>query len=453
MWTPIHTYFVDLFSWPEGDDNIVKKIATKFIDIVYAPVDLAIRWLRGLFGWGERTTGGPPGTAEIDEFKLSTFIMGKIEEIITWFEDKFGGVATFVAGWFDWFTNMPDHIYNAFIAPIVDWIKGIFGGGADEASEGRFRPASASFQGMDRFTNAFDWFDDIPNLIYDAVIGPVVEWIKEKIDVLTNLIPDIINDMTELFNDLLPDFLKSDTPEEKAEKERIEAAEEAAKAAQKAAEEAARNLAAMQEKMIAGDIAMAEAAAEAAEERAAEALLVAKEAAAAADKTLDPFERMQKMGIYQAVHGWGSGESQLDRSKLERALAANQIGSAGIAAMLNDDDLSVEDTEYLKTLLKRSEKETQRHANPMAFQLAARENINALLNSSGTQDAGIALSAEATERARRVAQRDEARRMAGTGNTAFVSTRFRAGDSNVTQNMATPLDNQNSAVAGLNRIP
>ncbi len=78
----------EFFSWDWAE---VKKSLTvaNFIDIVLLPYNLAIKWLRGVFGWGKRTQGGPPGTEGKDEFRLSTFIFDVVKKIKKFFTDMF----------------------------------------------------------------------------------------------------------------------------------------------------------------------------------------------------------------------------------------------------------------------------------------------------------------------------------------------------------------------------
>ena len=68
----------DLFTFGEGDMTALGMLG-KLTDIVYAPVNMAINFVRGLFGFED--TGEP--------FKLQDWITEKVNQLIGWFTDKF----------------------------------------------------------------------------------------------------------------------------------------------------------------------------------------------------------------------------------------------------------------------------------------------------------------------------------------------------------------------------
>ena len=78
-------FFKDLFSFKPGD-----SFATKFIDIILAPYNIAINFIRDIFGFGKDEKGN------VQPFSLGKFIMGIVDDIIDWFGSFFdfdlGGV-------------------------------------------------------------------------------------------------------------------------------------------------------------------------------------------------------------------------------------------------------------------------------------------------------------------------------------------------------------------------
>jgi hypothetical protein len=68
-----------LFTFSDEDMN-AKGIFTKLIDIVYAPLNLAINFVSGLFGWNEDEEGNRT------EFSLGALVTGAVESIWNWFK-------------------------------------------------------------------------------------------------------------------------------------------------------------------------------------------------------------------------------------------------------------------------------------------------------------------------------------------------------------------------------
>ena len=71
-------FFKDLFSFKPGD-----SFATKFIDIILAPYNIAINFIRDIFGFGKDEKGN------IKPFSLGKFIMGIVDDVIDWFGSFF----------------------------------------------------------------------------------------------------------------------------------------------------------------------------------------------------------------------------------------------------------------------------------------------------------------------------------------------------------------------------
>ena len=97
------TFVKDLFTF---DDLSFGGIFSKLTDIVFLPLNLAINFVRGLFGWGSEDESEP--------FRLSTFILG-----------IFGTVKDWVMGIFSWAeTSSGEEGTWTLVGAILDAIKG-----------------------------------------------------------------------------------------------------------------------------------------------------------------------------------------------------------------------------------------------------------------------------------------------------------------------------------------
>ena len=72
-------FLTDLFSFPESPT----EFATKFIDLVLLPYNLAINFIRGIFGFGEDKEGN------LEPFSLGEFIIDTAKDAIAWFKGLF----------------------------------------------------------------------------------------------------------------------------------------------------------------------------------------------------------------------------------------------------------------------------------------------------------------------------------------------------------------------------
>ena len=75
-------FLTDLFSF-SSEDATASGIATKLIDIILLPYNLAINFLRGIFGFGADEEGN------VEPFSLGEFIVGKVKDIIAYIKDLF----------------------------------------------------------------------------------------------------------------------------------------------------------------------------------------------------------------------------------------------------------------------------------------------------------------------------------------------------------------------------
>ena len=80
--TAAKDWVVGLFTFSDEDASVA-GIATKLIDIVFAPYNLAINFLRGIFGFGEDEQGN------VEPFSLGGLIVGVVTDIIDFFKGLF----------------------------------------------------------------------------------------------------------------------------------------------------------------------------------------------------------------------------------------------------------------------------------------------------------------------------------------------------------------------------
>jgi len=94
----------DLFTFGEEDKTALGLLG-KLTDIIYAPINMAINFIRGLFGWNEE--GAEP-------FKLNDYIVEQFNAGITWAKDALSGVSETIRTKFgelsDWITGIPDRV-------------------------------------------------------------------------------------------------------------------------------------------------------------------------------------------------------------------------------------------------------------------------------------------------------------------------------------------------------
>ena len=77
------SFVTDLFTFSEEDASVA-GIATKLIDIILAPYNLAVNFLRGLFGFGQDEDGN-----ELPSFSLGAMIVDVVTDIIDFFKGLF----------------------------------------------------------------------------------------------------------------------------------------------------------------------------------------------------------------------------------------------------------------------------------------------------------------------------------------------------------------------------
>ena len=113
----------DLFSFGEEDKTALGLLG-KLTDIIFAPINMAIGYIRGVFGWTEEEGAAP--------FKLQDWIWGKIDEAIEWVKGLFSWAGGKIAeGW----TNLTNYVsgkwedIKTWVTGKLEWATGTIGAG------------------------------------------------------------------------------------------------------------------------------------------------------------------------------------------------------------------------------------------------------------------------------------------------------------------------------------
>ena len=172
-------FLTDLFSFPETPEEGLFSfefggiVVGKFIDFLQLPLNLAINFIKGIFGWGDPE----------EPFKLSTFISDIFISVKKWFTGLFSwgdddekesfSLSTFISGIF---------------TSVKKWFTGLFSWGDDDEKEsfslGTF--IGDTFLVVKKwFTGLFSWGDDDEkepfslSTFIGGVIDDVMTFIKE----------------------------------------------------------------------------------------------------------------------------------------------------------------------------------------------------------------------------------------------------------------------------------
>jgi len=132
-------YLTGLFKF---EDTSFGGIAKSLVDIIFAPLNLAIMWVQKLFGWGDSE----------NPFTFSGLVMGVFDKALAWlnklFVDPVGALTGLVAGYFGGALNIADWLIEMIKKPVV-WLLELFGW--DDAAA-----ATESFSCKDSVMKVFD---------------------------------------------------------------------------------------------------------------------------------------------------------------------------------------------------------------------------------------------------------------------------------------------------------
>ena len=134
------------------------------LDILWAPLDLAINWIMGLFGWSMPSVGGGP---EGEPFSMRTLVLSAFNKAKDWVMGLFSfdeGLAAGAAGILDATVLFIPNMVAKGVLAVGNWLLGLFG--FDAASEKLANPEDFS----------------IGDLITKAV-GSIFEFFKNLLDI------------------------------------------------------------------------------------------------------------------------------------------------------------------------------------------------------------------------------------------------------------------------------
>jgi hypothetical protein len=176
-------WVVGLFTF---DDTSISGAFSSLIDIVYAPVNLAVNWIKGLFGWGDPEESFSLGTLVTDAFKKAKdwftglFSWGDPEEsfsIINTVKSVFKKAKDWVVGLFSWGNPEESFSLSTLVTDAFkkakDWVVGLFSWGDPEESFSIINTVKGVFKSAkDWFTGLFSWGDPEESFsIMDTVKG------------------------------------------------------------------------------------------------------------------------------------------------------------------------------------------------------------------------------------------------------------------------------------------
>jgi hypothetical protein len=166
----------DLWNGLVGDGGL--------IDMIFAPIDKAIAWVKGLFGWS---------TEGEEEFSIATFVKGIFNSVKEWFMGIFSwgkDAGTNAAGDFSFFT-----LIGSVFTSIKEWFKGLFSWGAEAGTNAAgdfsfftligsvFESVKTWFKGLFTFGDPNeDGSFSLGTLLYDTAKG-IFDWFKGLFDI------------------------------------------------------------------------------------------------------------------------------------------------------------------------------------------------------------------------------------------------------------------------------
>jgi len=146
------------------------------IDIIFAPIDKGIAWVKGLFGWS---------TEGQEEFSIATFIKGIFTSVKDWFVGLFAwgkDAGTNAAGDFSFLT-----LVKGVFSSVKEWFMGLFSWGKETGTNaaGDFSfltLISGVFASVKKwFTGLFSWNSDGQNEEGFSIMGAVTDAFKSAV--------------------------------------------------------------------------------------------------------------------------------------------------------------------------------------------------------------------------------------------------------------------------------
>jgi hypothetical protein len=197
----------DLFSFGEEDKTALGLLG-KLTDIIFAPVNIAIGFIRGLFGWSEE---GAPA------FKLQDWITTKVDEAIVWVKGLFSWAGDKIAeGW----TNLTNYVsekwedIKTWITDKLTWATDTIGAGWTSLTDfvsGKWEDIKTWFG--EKLTWATDTVGEGANFISQLVTdawGSIKQWFSDALAGIADALPSW-DDITAGIISRLPSWMVPDS--------------------------------------------------------------------------------------------------------------------------------------------------------------------------------------------------------------------------------------------------
>lgn len=197
----------DLFSFGEEDKTALGLLG-KLTDIIFAPINIAIGFIRGLFGWSEE---GAPA------FKLQDWITTKVDEAIVWVKGLFSWAGDKIAeGW----TNLTNYVsekwedIKTWITDKLTWATDTIGAGWTSLTDfvsGKWEDIKTWFG--EKLTWATDTVGEGANFISQLVTdawGSVKQWFSDALAGIADALPSW-DDITTSIISRLPSWMVPDS--------------------------------------------------------------------------------------------------------------------------------------------------------------------------------------------------------------------------------------------------
>ena len=171
----VFSFLGDLFTWPTSFGDAFGKL----VDIVMLPLNLAINFVKGLFGWGDPN----------EPFTISGFISDAFTAVKDWFVGIFTWASEGIAGTF---TSLSGFISEKFTA-VKDWFMGLFSWGKDIGTNaagdfslftligGIFESVKEWFTGIFSFSTPDGESFSIVTMLVDSA-KKIFDWFKGLLD-------------------------------------------------------------------------------------------------------------------------------------------------------------------------------------------------------------------------------------------------------------------------------
>ena len=197
----------DLFSFGEEDKTALGLLG-KLTDIIFAPINIAIGFIRGLFGWSEE---GAPA------FKLQDWITTKVDEAIVWVKGLFSWAGDKIAeGW----TNLTNYVsekwedIKTWITDKLTWATDTIGAGWTSLTDfvsGKWEDIKTWFG--EKLTWATDTVGEGANFISQLVTdawGSIKQWFSDALAGIADALPSW-DDITAGIISALPSWMVPDS--------------------------------------------------------------------------------------------------------------------------------------------------------------------------------------------------------------------------------------------------